>query len=82
MSLIFITPKVLPSGHSRYGLVDLASETFAFNSDINQLMSTPRSPFRHLQGAWELGDSLTMSDLINHPDVITFTRDSHPEYFL
>ena len=81
MNLIFITPKVLPSDHSRYALVDLDAETFAFGDDLVNIMLDHRSPFEKLSGAWDL-KPFSIFDLINHPDVITFTRDSHPEYFL
>jgi hypothetical protein len=45
MNLIFITPKVLPSGHSRYGLIDLDAETFAFGDDLVGIALDHRSPF-------------------------------------
>ena len=82
MNLIFITPKVLPSGHSRYGLIDLDAETFTFDDDLNQIIYEPRQPFEEFTGAWDFDLDSTLSELISHPDVITFTRDSHPEYFL
>lgn len=47
----------------------IKSITYGLDSDIF------RSP-------WNLHSVKTMNDLLNHPSVVTYTEESHPELFL
>lgn len=77
-------PKALPSEY-KYGKFVKTGNTYAFqfSGDLLSLASRDSLGYRNRTTvkAWELGE-ISIGDLLNHPNFITFTTDSHPEYFI
>lgn len=73
-----------PKAHLKYGKFIKTGNTYAFKfgNDLCKLANTTYTTCRgrtHIK-VWGLDTSI--EDLLNHPDFITFTADSHPEYFI
>lgn len=82
MSLIYLMLKSLKPGYFPYAIVNT-------NSQLVYFTDSPAIPFDFTQHArpdvstywWGLGCT-TFDDFINHPDILQFTRESHPELFI
>lgn len=87
MKHLILTLANVPDGHDLYCLVkverDLYESSFSKSLDFNYV-SNPRIPFNRpvFDNPWRLTGVKTMWDLLNHPLVITYTPESHPEYFI
>lgn len=84
MTTYIYNPKA-PPDHSKYGKFIKTGNTymFGFGNDLCKLANTTYTTCRgrtHIR-AWGLGE-IPIEDLLNHHDFITFTEDSHPEYFI
>ena len=70
---------------SRYGKFVKTGNTYAFefSNNLHYLVSMDSlyCKNRTTIKAWRLGE-MSIDDLLHHPKLITFTEDSHPEYFV
>lgn len=80
MSLIYLTPKILPFGRSRYACYDPDASLYDFGNDLHVLDPYNES-HRLSKSNWNLTYS-NFDEFVNHPDIICFTKQSHPEYFI
>ena len=84
MTTYIYNPKASPD-HSKYGKFIKTGNTymFGFGNDLYKLVNTTclANKNRTAISAWCLGEML-IDDLLRHPELITFTEDSHPEYFI
>lgn len=82
MSLIYLMLKRPKPNYLHYAIADTDAQLVYFTD-------SPATPLDFTQHAgpairsywWALGCT-TFDDFINHPDVIQFTRESHPELFI
>lgn len=84
MTTYIYNPKA-PPDHCKYGKFIKTGNTymFGFGNDLYTLMNTTCLANKNgtIVHAWRLGEML-IDDLLRHPELITFTPDSHPEYFI
>lgn len=73
------------SNQAKYGkFVKTGSTyTFEFSNELCSLVSKTSLDWRNRTtiSAWRLGE-MPIDDLLRHPELITFTPDSNPEYFI
>lgn len=87
MKYLILTLADIPDDHDQHCLVKIEGDLYecSFSSSLNfERVSNPRIPFNHpvFDSPWKLTGVKTMLDLLNHPLVITYTPESHPEYFI
>ena len=86
MDYYFITPAegYLPKGHRKYGIVRHKGSNISIEFSDNLLTTADLKPyFEHCNTpakAWNFG--CTKAQLLKNPNIIKFTPDSHPEYFI
>ena len=73
------------SNQAKYGKFVKTGSTYAFefSDELRSLVSKTSLSYRNRTtiSAWRLGE-MPINDLLHHPKLITFTEDSHPEYFI
>ena len=84
MTTYIYNPNALHN-QSKYGKFVKTGNTyvFEFSDNLHYLVSMDSlyCKNRTTISAWRLGE-MSIEDLLDHPDFITFTTDSHPEYFI
>ena len=79
MNSFIATPKQLPFKHARYFIYSSTDHTFTFSDDL--FSSTDSDVTSPTFTVWNLG-KFTLKQILSHPDILIYTPQSHPEYFL
>jgi hypothetical protein len=79
--LVYLTVHPAPASHVPYLLVDTDKATMAPSNCVHTLNTSNMIPILDIEYYWNLGCK-TLDELLAHPNVIQFTEDSHPEYFI
>lgn len=84
MTTYIYNPKAFPTQTKYCKFVKTGSAyAFQFSDDLLSLVTKDSLDYRNRTTitAWRLGE-MSIDDFLCHPKLITFTEDSHPEYFI
>jgi pantoate kinase len=79
--LVYLTVHPIPADHIPYLLVDTDGAKMSGSHDIHSLNTSDMTTMSAIEQYWDLGCK-TLDEFLAHPNVIQFTEDSHPEYFV
>jgi hypothetical protein len=79
--LVYLTVHPVPDDHIPYLLVDTDGNKACSSWDVHYLDRSDMNLIGNIASYWGLGCK-TLDELLAHPNVIQFTKDSHPEYFV
>lgn len=83
--IYYMTPKVLPKGHIRYGMFEVDNDgrliRIDWSNDLNNLFNY-KTDFGISVGMWNKTYHIDNFIANISEDCIVFTKESHPEYFI
>ena len=83
--IYYMTPKVLPKAHLRYGMFEVNSDgkliNIGWGNDLNNLRKY-KNTFGISIGIWDKYYHIDNFIANISKDCIIFTEQSHPEYFI
>lgn len=87
MKRLILTPVEPLEGHSTYCLVVINKgkydSYFTNTIDFSKVKHIDYALYKPVfNDPWNLHSVKSMNDLLNHPSILTYTEESHPELFI